>query len=156
MSGGPTPESGRHLLAPTAFRFVLGRELRTAMRSRSPLGLIVIQTTRLLHGAPEAAADDETVRGIAALLTEELRDRDLLGYTEGGTLSLVLRSADYSRTLRVVERLIARLGGRRFPIPVQVALGAACFPAHAMGLESLKRWAVSHPVARTHLSPDEN
>ncbi len=155
MTAGSSSESGRHVLAPTAFQVVLDRELRTAMRSRSPLGLIVIETTELQEGTSAAAADD-TVRGIAALLTEDLRDHDLLGYSEGGTLSLVLRAADYPRTLRVAERLVARLGSRPFPIPVQVALGAASFPAHAMGLESLKRWAVSHPVGRTHLSPDEN
>jgi len=36
---------------------------------------------------------------------------------------------------------------------VQIALGAACYPMHAMGAESLKRWAVSHPVASLLAAP---
>jgi hypothetical protein len=32
-------------------------------------------------------------------------------------------------------------------MPIQIALGAACYPMHAMGAESLKRWALSHPIA---------
>ncbi len=34
---------------------------------------------------------------IAQVLNNEMRDRDLLGYTDAGTLSLVLRATDYQR-----------------------------------------------------------
>ena len=47
-----TVRSNSKLLAPTAFRFVLNRELRHAMRSSGRLSLVVIETTRNLDGAP--------------------------------------------------------------------------------------------------------
>jgi len=147
------------LLAPTAFRFVLNRELRHAMRANGCLSLVTIETTRDLGGTT-VSADDETIHEIAQVLHDEMRDRDLLGYTDAGTLSLVLRSTDYQRSMRVVDRLMARLGRHNFQAPVQIAVGAACYPTHAMGAESLKRWAVSHPVASVHAaapsSTDQN
>ena len=147
------------LLAPTAFRFVLNRELRLAMRANACLSLLTIETTRDLDGT-RVSADDETMHEIAQVLNDEMRDRDLLGYTDAGMLSLVLRSTDYQRTMRVVDRLMAKLEQHNFQAPVQIAMGAACYPTHAMGAESLKRWAVSHPVASgrgsTPSSADQN
>ena len=145
------------LLAPTAFRFVLNRELRHAMRANGCLSLVTIETTRDLGGTT-VSADDETMHEIAQVLNNEMRDRDLLGYTDAGTLALVLRSTDYQRSIRVINRLTAKLEQHSFSAPVHIAVGAACYPTHAMGAESLKRWAVSHPVAscRGSLSPDQN
>ena len=42
------------------------------------------------------------------------------------------------RSMRVVERLMAKLGQHNFNLPVQIDVGAACYPMHAMGAESLK------------------
>jgi len=92
-------------------------------------------------------ADDQTMHEIAEVLNNEMRDRDLLGLSDAGTLSLVLQSTDYQRSMRVVDRLMSKLERHTFQKPVQIALGAASYPTHAMGAESLKRWAVSHPVA---------
>src|SRR5665213_458812 len=152
MNPGTSFPNNSKLLAPTAFRFVLNRELRHAMRQNGCLSLLVIETTRDLGGT-QISADDETMHEIAQVLNDEMRDRDLLGYTDAGTLSLVLRSTDYQRSMRVIDRLIARLERHRFSAPVQIALGAACYPMHAMGAESLKRWAVSHLVASCHADP---
>jgi hypothetical protein len=146
MNTGTVFPSRSKLLAPTAFRFVLNRELRHAMRANGCLSLVTIETTRDLDGS-RVRADDDTIHEIAQVLNTAMRDRDLLGYTDAGTLSLVLRATDYQRSMRVVDRLIARLEQHPFSTPVQIALGAACYPMHAIGAESLKRWAVSHPVA---------
>ncbi len=157
MNPGTHYPNNSRLLAPTAFRFVLNRELRHAMRANGCLSLLVIETTRDLGGA-QVSADDQTMHEIAQLLNNEMRDRDLVGYTDAGTLALVLRSTDYQRSMRVIDRLTAKLEQHPFSSPVQIAVGAACYPTHAMGAESLKRWAVSHPVAscRGSLSPDQN
>ena len=148
MNPGTFFPNNSKLLAPTAFRFVLNRELRHAMRANGCLSLVTIETTRDLGGTT-VSADDETMHEIAQVLNNEMRDRDLLGYTDAGTLSLVLRSTDYQRSMRVVDRLMAKLEQHNFSAPVQIEVGAACYPMHAMGAESLKRWAVSHPVAQT-------
>jgi hypothetical protein len=151
MNPGTFFPGNSKLLAPTAFRFVLNRELRHAMRANGCLSLVTIETTRDLDGT-KVCADDETMHEIAQVLNREMRDRDLLGYTDAGTLSLVLRSTDYERSMRVVDRLMAKLEQHNFNLPVQIAVGAACYPIHAMGAESLKRWAVSHPVASVQAS----
>ena len=134
------------LLAPTAFKFVLNRELRRAMRSSSRLSLVVIETTRSVDGVT-VSADERTIHEVAQLVNDEMRDHDLFGFADEGTLSLVLRGTDYSRSVRVVDRLLSRLETHQFTAPIQIALGAACYPMHAMGAESLKRWALSHPIA---------
>lgn len=145
------------LLAPTAFRFVLNRELRHAMRANGCLSLLVIETTRDLAGA-QITADQQTMHEIAEVLNNQMRDRDLLGYTDAGTLALVLRSTDYERSMRVIDRLRTTLEQHPFSAPIQIAVSAACYPMHAMGAESLTRWAVSHPVAscRGSSSSDQN
>ena len=148
MNPGTFFPNNSKLLAPTAFRFVLNRELRHAMRANGCLSLVTIETTRDLAGN-KVSADDETMHEIAQVLNNEMRDRDLLGLSDAGTLSLVLRSTDYERSIRVVDRLMSKLEQHTFQMPVQIALGAASYPTHAMGAESLKRWAVSHPVATT-------
>jgi len=156
MNPGTFFPNNSKLLAPTAFRFVLNRELRHAMRANGCRSLVTIETTRDLGGTT-VSADDETMHEIAQVLNNEMRDRDLLGYTDAGTLSLVLRSTDYQRSMRVVDRLMAKLERHSFQAPVQIAVGAACYPMHAMGAESLKRWAVSHPVASVSASaPSSN
>ena len=155
MNPGTFFPSNTKLLAPTAFRFVLNRELRHAMRANGCLSLVTIETTRDLGGT-QVSADDETMHEIAQVLNNEMRDRDLLGYTDAGTLSLVLRSTDYQRSMRVVDRIMAKLEQHNFQGPVKIELGAACYPVHAMGAESLKRWAVSHPVASVHPSAPPN
>ena len=134
------------LLAPTAFKFVLNRELRRAMRSSTRLTLVVIETTRSLNGVT-VTADERTILEVAQLINDEMRDHDLFGFADEGTLSLVLRGTDYSHSVRVIDRLLSRLEAHQFPMPIQIALGAACYPMHAMGAESLKRWALAHPIA---------
>ena len=157
MNPGTFFPNSSKLLAPTAFRFVLNRELRHAMRANGCLSLVVIETTRNLAGTT-ISADDETMHEVAELLNNEMRDRDLLGYTDADTLALVLRGTDYQRSMCVVDRLMAKLEQHAFSAPVQIALVAACYPMHAMGAESLTRWAVSHPVAscRGSSSSDQN
>ena len=145
MTLGSSDPNNPRLLAPTAFKFVLNRELRLAMRANGCLSLVTIETTRDLGGTT-VSADEQTMQEIAEVLNTEMRDRDLLGLSDAGTLSLVLRSTDYQRSIRVVDRLKAKLGEHTFQTPVQIAFGAASYPTHAVGAESLKRWAVSHPV----------
>jgi hypothetical protein len=145
-SPSSTVRGHSRLLAPTAFKFVLNRELRRAMRSSTRLSLVVIETTRSLDGVT-VTADERTVREVAQLINDEMRDQDLFGFADEGTLSLVLRATDYSCSVRVVDRLLSRLETHQFATPIQIALGAACYPMHAMGAESLKRWALAHPIA---------
>ena len=75
-----------------------------------------------------------------------MRDTDLLGRTENGLLSLLLIDADFDTSTRVIDRLMARIDHYDFPTPLRLAVGAACYPTHAIDADSLKQQAISRPV----------
>ena len=51
-------------------------------------------------------ADDGTLQEVAQLIGREVRDTDLLGHTDKGTLALVLLDADFEHSARVIDRLV--------------------------------------------------
>jgi GGDEF domain-containing protein len=138
-------EEGSRVLTSTAFEFVLDGELRRAVRSQNFLTLVVLETRREWEGL-EVTADDGTVEEVASVVGREVRDTDLIGKTDKGTLSLVLLDADFDSSARVIERLVARIDHYDFPTPLRISVGAACYPTHAVDADSLKQQATSRPV----------
>ena len=138
-------EEGSRLLTPNAFDFVLDGELKRAVRSQNFLTLVVFETRREWEGL-EVQADDGTVEEVAQVVGREVRDTDLIGRTDRGTLSLVLLDADFDSSARVIDRLVSRIDNYDFPTPLRISVGAACYPTHAVDAESLKQQAVSRPV----------
>jgi GGDEF domain-containing protein len=145
MASDPFFEEGSRLLTPNAFDFVLDGELKRAVRSQNFLTLVVLETRREWEGL-EVTADDGTVEEVAQVVGREVRDTDLLGRTDRGTLSLVLLDADFESSARVIDRLVSRIDSYDFPTPLRISVGAACYPTHAVDADSLKRQAVSRPV----------
>jgi GGDEF domain-containing protein len=141
----PFFEEGSRLLTPNAFEFVLDGELKRAVRSQNFLTLVVLEAKREWEGLM-VTADDGTVEEVAQIVGREIRDTDLLGHTEKGTLSLVLLDADYDNSARVIDRLVQRIDDYDFPTPLRISVGAACYPTHAVDSPSLKRQAISRPV----------
>ena len=137
------PES--HLLAPNAFEFVLDGELKRAVRSQNYLTLVTLEASREWDGMT-VTADQGTVEEMAQIVRNEVRDTDLLGYTNTGMLSLVLLDADFQNSTRVIDRLVERMNHYDFPSPLRLSVGAACYPTDAVDAESLQKQAVSHPV----------
>jgi GGDEF domain-containing protein len=152
MSTGPFFEEGSRVLTPSAFEFVLDGELRRAVRSQNFLTLVVLETRREWEGL-EVTADDGTVEEVAQVVGREVRDTDVLGKTATGTLSLVLLDADLDNSTRVIDRLVSRIDNYDFPSPLRISVGAACYPTHAVDADSLKRQAVSRPVANWRGGP---
>ena len=147
MASNSFYEDGSKLLTPGAFEFVLETELKRAVRSQNFLTLVIIETAREWEGM-SVTADDGTVQEIAQLVGKEVRDTDLLGRTEKGTVSLVLLDTDFDRSAQVIDRLVARIENYEFPNPLRIAFGAACYPTHAVDAASLKQQAMSRPVAQ--------
>jgi hypothetical protein len=145
MSSDPFIESGSRLLAPGAFEFVLETELKRAVRSQNFLTLVVMETRREWEGLM-LTADDGTVSELAEIVSREVRDTDLFGRTEKGTLSLLLLDADFDNSARVVDRLMARIDHYDFPRPLHISVGAACYPTHAVDSASLRRQAMQRPI----------
>jgi hypothetical protein len=145
MTNSSFYEEGSKVLTPAAFDFVLDGELKRAVRSQNFLTLVVVEARREWEGMM-VTADDGTMHEVAQILGREIRDTDVMGRTDKGTLSLVLIDADYPHSTRVVDRLIARIEDYEFPTALRIAVGAACYPTHAVDADSLKRQALSHPI----------
>lgn len=138
-------EEGSRLLTPGAFAFVLDSELKRAVRSQNFLTLVTLETSREWEGMM-VTADDGTLLEVAQVIGREVRDTDLLGHSEKGTLALVLLDADYEHSARVIDRLVARIEHYEFPTPLRIAVGAACYPTHAVDAASLTRQAMTRPI----------
>lgn len=138
-------DDASRLLKPHAFDFVLEGELKRAVRSQNYLTLVTLETNREWDGM-SVTADEGTVGEVAEIVRHEVRDTDVLGFTSGGTLSLVLLDANFENSTKVIDRLIHRMEHYDFPAPLRVSVGAACYPTHAVDAQSLKQQAVSHPV----------
>ena len=145
MTSSSFYEEGSKLLTPTAFDFVLEGELKRAVRSQNFLTLVVVEARREWEGMM-VTADDGTMQEMAQIIGKEIRDTDLMGRTDKGTLSLVLIDADYDHSTHVVDRLVSRIENYEFPTALRIAVGAACYPTHAVDAESLKQQALSHPI----------
>ncbi len=150
-------EEGSNLLTAPAFEFVLDRELKRAVRSQNFLTLVMVETSREWEGMM-VTADEGAVHEVAQLIGKDIRDTDLLGHTEQGTLALVLLNADFDHSTRVIDRLVARLENYKFPTSLRVSLGAACYPTHAVNADSLKRQAMIRPIVNvgTRSSAEDN
>jgi hypothetical protein len=138
-------QDGSRLLAPGTFGLVLDSEMKRAARSQSFLTLVVVEAKREWEGL-EVTADDGTVDAVAQVIGREVRETDLMGRTDRGTLSLVLLDADLDNSTVVIDRVMVRVGDYQFPAPLRISVGAACYPTHAIDAESLKRQAVSRPM----------
>ncbi len=145
MTSSSFYEEGSKLLTPGAFEFVLDSELKRAVRSQNFLTLVVVEAAREWEGIM-VTADDGTVQEVAQIIGREVRDTDLLGHTDRGTLALVLLDADFEHSTRVIERVIQRIENYEFPTALRIAVGAACYPTHAVDADSLKRQAMSRPI----------
>jgi hypothetical protein len=138
-------EEGSKLLTPGAFEFVLDIEIKRALRSQTFLTLVTVETTREWEGMM-VTADEGTVQEMAQIIGSQVRDTDLIGHTDRGTLALVLLDSDFDHSTRVIDRLVSGIEDYEFPSALRVAVGAACYPTDAVDAGSLKRQALSRPL----------
>src|SRR6478752_2134009 len=145
MTGSSFYEEGSRLLTPGAFEFVLDSELKRAVRSQNFLTLVVLEASREWEGMM-VTADDGTLQEVAQIIGREVRDTDVLGHTGKGTLALVLLDTDFEHSSRVIDRVVSRIENYEFQTALRIAVGAACYPTHAVDAESLKRQALSRQI----------
>ncbi len=159
MASGSFYEEGSRLLTPGAFEFVLESELKRAVRSQNFLTLVTVEASREWEGMM-VTADDGTLQEVALLIGREVRDTDFLGHTDKGTIALVLLDADFENSSRVIDRVVSRIENYEFQNALRIAVGAACYPTHAVDAESLKRQALSRPLVNwrggRHFSTGQN
>ena len=145
MASSSFYEEGSKLLTPNAFEFVLDSELKRAVRSQNFLTLVTVEASREWEGMM-VTADDGTLQEVAQIIGREVRDTDVLGHTGKGTLALVLLDTDFDHSSRVIDRVVSRIENYEFQTSLRIAVGAACYPTHAVDADSLKRQAISRPL----------
>jgi hypothetical protein len=145
MTGNGFYEDGTRVLNPRAFAFVLDSELKRAVRAQNFLTLVVIETSREWEGLM-MSVDYGTLHEVGQIVAKEVRDTDVLGRTDSGVLALVLLDADFDQARQVIDRLVARLDDYSFQLSLRLAVGAACYPTHAVDAETLTRAAMSRPL----------
>ena len=159
MTSDPFYAHDSKVLTRAAFEFVLDSELKRADRYQNYLTLVTVETSREWEGMT-VTADDGTLEEVALVIRREIRGTDLLGHHDKGTLGLVLIDADFDHSTRVIDRLVSRIQGYKFPTVLRIAIGAACYPTHAVLADSLKRQALSRPLVSwrggADSSPDQN
>ena len=138
-------EAGSKLLTPGAFEFVLDSELRRAVRAQNFLTLVVLEAAREWDGVL-VTADEGTVQEVADIVGREVRETDLLGHTDNGSVTIALLDADLEHSAQVIERLGSRIEHYEFPTALRIAVGAACYPTHAIDAAALKREAMARPI----------
>ena len=145
MATGSFYEDNSKVLTQGAFEFVLDSELKRAVRSQNFLTLVTLEAVREWEGMT-VTADEGTLQEVADIVGREVRDTDVLGHTDRGTLTLVLLDADFEHSTRVIDRLVSRMENYEFTTALRIAVGAACYPTHAVDADSLKRQAQSRPI----------
>ena len=157
MASSSFYEEGSKLLTPNAFEFVLDSELKRAVRSQNFLTLVTVEASREWEGMV-VTADDGTLQEVGQLIGREVRDTDVLGHTGKGVLALVLLDTDFEHSSRVIDRVVSRIESYEFQNALRIAVGAACYPTHAVDAESLKRQAMSRPLVnwRSGLRPSSD
>ena len=110
---------------------MLDSELKRAVRSQNYLTLVTVEASREWEGMT-VTADDGTLQEMAQIIGSEVRETDLLGHTDKGTLALVLLDADFEHSQRVIDRLVSLIEHYEFPNVLRIAVGAACYPTHAV------------------------
>ncbi|HEY6213983.1 MAG TPA: hypothetical protein VIW45_16930 [Vicinamibacterales bacterium] len=158
MATGSFYEEGK-VLTSGAFEFVLDSELKRAVRSQNFLTLVTLEASREWEGMT-VTADEGTLQEVADIVGREVRDTDVIGHIERGTLSLVLLDADFDSSARVIDRVVSRIENYEFPNALRIAVGAACYPTHAVDADSLKKQALSRPIVHwrggIHSNADHN
>lgn len=145
MTNSPFYEDGSKLLTSGAFEFVLDGELKRAVRSQNYLTLVTLEATREWEGMA-VTADNGTVQEVAQIIGGQLRETDLIGHTDEGTLTIVLLGTDFEHSARVIDRLVSCIEKHAFTTTLRIAVGAACYPTHAVDAGSLKQQALLHPI----------
>jgi hypothetical protein len=152
-------EHDSKVLTPAAFEFILDSELKRADRYQNYLTLVTLEASRE-WGGMTVTADDGTLEEVARVIHREIRSTDMVGRTDKGTLGLMLIDADFDQSAGVIDRLMARIQAYKFSTALRIAIGAACYPTHAIVAESLKRQALSRPLVNwrggTYSSSDQN
>ena len=138
MPDDPFLDEDCSVLSPEAFEFVFTNELKRAVRSQNFLTLLLIDAVPRTSSSGERP---DLARQLARLIGREVRETDLMSLSPEGWVSVVLLDADMPNSMKVIDRLMARVQHYEVPTPTAVSVGAASCPTHGTDAETLRRAA---------------
>jgi len=115
------------------FDAVLTREVNRSERSREPLSLVIfdIDHFKAINDTRGHLAGDEVLRGFAGVLSEAVRDMDLVARYGGEEFAVILPRCEASDAVHVVSRVMAALRSSAELEGMTVSAGVASLPANA-------------------------
>jgi diguanylate cyclase (GGDEF)-like protein len=128
---------------------IAGKELARAQRTRSPLGVLMIDLDRFksINDTHGHLAGDQVLKAVANALRAEVRDYDLVGRFGGEEFVVLLPGVDSVEVGYAAERLRQRVAGLTVTVDgdqgrttlggLTCSVGAAVYPEAAGTLEGL-------------------
>ena len=125
---------------------MLDSELKRAVRSQNFLTLVIVEASREWEGMT-VTADDGTLQEVAQIIGQRsARHRSARPHRAAARSPSCCSTPTSSTPTRVIDRLVSRIENYEFPTALRIAVGAACYPTHAVDADSLKRQALSRPL----------
>jgi GGDEF domain-containing protein len=146
MTGARFYDGASGLLTPDAFGFMVDHQLRHAQRTQEFLTLVVFIVEREWRELV-VAADEWIVKELARLIRYAVRNTDLLTRSADGMLSLLLVGTDAERARPIIERINAHITRYGASPALQISIGLACCPTHAITADDLLRQALARQVS---------
>jgi diguanylate cyclase (GGDEF)-like protein len=129
-----------HVFNRQSFLFLLNLEIKKAQRYQNYLSLLSLTFD---HPNPSLGENPGiSLKKLANLLKDELRDTDVLGQSAGNRLLVILPYADMAGAHNVRNRLEQILQDYGFGQKgANIEIAEVCFPTHATNIDDLLRMA---------------
>ncbi len=122
-----------------AFDDVLAKALAAASRSDAPVAVILIDLDHFksLNDRFGHLAGDDVLRGVGAVLSQCIRQGDVVARYGGEEFALILPDTTAEQAVGTATRVRDALRSVAAPVPVTASLGIAAMPAHGCAAAEL-------------------
>ncbi len=131
-----------HVQNVRSFHDILHHEFRIARRYTQPISLLTMDVDhfKLVNDSHGHPSGDYILKELAVILTQSVRESDVVARTGGEEFSIILPRADRSSSLQFAERIRKEVASRHFncygcDINVTISIGSATFPSTAEDIE---------------------
>lgn len=127
-----------HLQNRRSFNEILDHEFKIAKRYSQPLSLLALDVDhfKVINDAYGHPSGDYVLKELAVILTQSVRESDVVARTGGEEFCVLLPQADRRQARQFAERIREEVYGRKFivfgqTIHITVSIGSASWPADA-------------------------
>lgn len=127
-----------HVQNVRSFHDILEHEFKIARRYTQPLSLLTMDVDhfKLVNDSHGHPSGDYILKELAVILTQSVRESDVVARTGGEEFSIILPRADRADAIQFAERIRKEVASRHFncygrDINVTISIGVATFPSPA-------------------------